>query len=150
MDSLYCTPETNVLCQLYLNKKVGSQSAPRAGCGDGVSSRRLRPCTLLAPDTFAGYLGKSNKAAPSLLPDDQGTGHGWTPARGWPSGAAPEEETSGQSLGRYRHLVAAWVHHGRKGSLGSISTHHILHPVLGPRVGQEPHEGSRAGARQHC
>ena len=47
---------------------------------------------------------------------------------GWRSSAAPDQ-AFGQSLGQYRHLVAAQAHHG------SIGTHHIPCPRAG-RWGQ--------------
>lgn len=99
--------------------------------------------------TFAG-LGKSIKAAPILLPfllpDDQGMGPGWTPALGgWPSGTAPEE-APGKVWDNTATWWAARAHHGRKGSLGSISVHRILHPWLGsPGSGESPMRAAEQG-----
>ena len=109
---------------------MGSQSTPRADWEDGVSYSRLGACTALAPSRHSLHICWLPLAFG--LPDDQGTGLGWTPAPGgWPSRAAPDKATFGRSLGQYRHLVAARVHHNREGSLlDSTSTHH-LRPVLG-------------------
>ena len=131
-------------------KKWGHNLPPGLAVGMGRARQVNVPRATVTRQALPAHLlatwEKSIKAAPNLLPfllpDDQGMGPGRTPAPvEQPPGRGP-----GESLGQYRHLVAAWVHHGRNGSRSSVRTHHILHPWLGPRgSGESPMRAAGRG-----